>query len=155
MQRKETGLSGNQSTSSRGQRARKGWQASDKFEKQRKDNGSALEMSQMGTSSHGAQRKASKTYIKQSGQSDKISKSRKTEPGQLGVTSIKGERSSDSLHYQTRTQHNAGHPSHKKMKYNYFIDIDNPQELEEGAAVRFKDYKHDFINMTERHFVNT
>jgi hypothetical protein len=41
------------------------------------------------------------------------------------------------------------------MKYNYFIDIDNPQELEEGAAVRFKDYKHDFINMTERHFVNT
>jgi len=41
------------------------------------------------------------------------------------------------------------------MKYNYFIDIDDPQELEEGAAVRFKDYKHDFINMTDRHYVNT
>jgi len=108
----------------------------------------------MGTSSHGAQRKVSKTYVKQSGQSKKNRSSRKTEPSQLGVTSIKGERSSDSLHYQSKTQHSS-HPSHKKMKYNYFIDIDNPQELEEGAAVRFKDYKHDFINMTERHFVNT
>ena len=105
-------------------------------------------------SSHGAQRKASKTYVKQSGQS-KATKSRKSEPSQLGVTSTKGERSSDSLHYQTKGQQGSGHPSHKKMKYNYFIDIDNTQELEEGAAVRFKDYKHDFINMTDRHFVNT
>lgn len=72
----------------------------------------------------------------------------------MGVTSIKGERSSDALHYQSKT-HTSGHPSHKKATYSYFIDIDNPRELEEGAAVRFKDYKDDFINMTERHFVNT
>ena len=109
----------------------------------------------MGTSSHGAQRKVAKTYVQQCGQSQKVKNPKSTEASHLGVTSIKGERSSDSLHYQSKAQRDSGHPSHKKMKYNYFIDIDDPQELEEGAAVRFKDYKHDFINMTDRHYVNT
>ena len=43
----------------------------------------------------------------------------------------------------------------KKYRNPNFIDIDNEAEMEDGAAVRFKHFKSNFINMTRRSYIFT
>ena len=43
----------------------------------------------------------------------------------------------------------------RKYKNPYFIDIDNEAEIEEGAAVRFRQFQNHFIDMTKKKYIFT
>jgi len=36
-----------------------------------------------------------------------------------------------------------------------FLNLDSPDELDQGVSVRFKEIKELFINMTARNYINT
>ena len=43
----------------------------------------------------------------------------------------------------------------KRRKKSQFIDLDDPEDMDDGVTVRFKHYKDNFIDMTDRSTINT
>jgi len=73
---------------------------------------------------------------------------------QVGNQSVKCDRNfKDAL--GESSQHDDCKANPKRRKKQQFINLDDPDDMNDGVTVRFKEYKNNFLDMTDRQKIFT
>lgn len=73
---------------------------------------------------------------------------------QVGNQSIKGDRNSNGQLGES-SMHEGCNGNPKRRKKQQFINLDDPDDMNDGVTVRFKEYKNNFLDMTDRQKIFT